>query len=161
MWRHLNDYARKSGGTDCPACGRKVEFKRRRINKNQAETFVAICRETYLVRSQSTPRPWVHVERELVARGYAPTVGGDWTFLKFWGLIEAKPDPVNPGGHKAGYWRVTEFGLEVFNHPKREILRSYVETFNNQKRGQADQYVSLVARLGRSFEPAEEIRRAA
>lgn len=160
VWKHLDAYARKPEGTSCPACRRKVKYVKRRINQNQAETFVAICRETFWTRSQSAPRPWIHVERDLVRKGLAPLKGRDWTLLKFWGLIEPKPDLENPGGHKAGLWRVTDFGLEVFRNPRRLLLFDYVETFDNTAKGRGARTRSLVSCLGRAFDFEEEIRRA-
>ena len=102
---------------------------------------------------------WIHVEHDLVATGLAPRVGRDWSFLKFWNLIEpANRDP-NPRAKKSGLWRLTPFGLEVFSHPRRELLRSYIETFDNQLKGQSPHFVSLVKCLGRDFDYREEIER--
>lgn len=161
IWEHLRKFASERGGTKCPACGRGVAFAKRRIHRSQAETFLAIARETHRTRSlPHNPRPWVHVERDLVAHGLAPSVGRDWSLLKWWGLIEpasASRDPSAPG---SGYWRITEFGIFVFQNPRKSLLSSYVETFANSKRGESSVKVSFASCLGRSFDYADEIRRA-
>ena len=60
---------------------------------------------------------WLHVPSyiaEMVADHprRAAAVRGDWAKLKFWGLIEEKPDVRDDGSPRVGYWRMTPLGRQ-------------------------------------------------
>lgn len=159
---YLRDRMRKRETVPCPVCSRTVRVARRRINRAQAETLLAIYRETLVRRPSRHYRPWIHVEHELVAEGKAPSVGRDWSQLRHWKVIESKvrSGSADPKAKGSGYWRLTDFGLEVMENPKRLLLPDWIDTWNGRAWSYGPLRVSFVSCLGRAFNFDEEIRRA-
>ena len=146
----------------CPCCSRTVSVARRRIRSSQAETLLAIYRETLKQNPNLARRPtWLHVEHELLRTGVVENPGRDWSLLRHWRLIARKTTDRNPSGIEAGYWSITRFGIEVVQNPRRALLDSWVDTFNGKAWQRSTNRVSFVQALDRTFDYDLEIRRRA
>ena len=125
--------ARFAKGAPCPCCQQFVKLYRRPFNKSMAFVLLLIAR--YYRRYDVRPEEWLHVPshiNEVVASNprRAAAVRGDWAKLKFWGLIEEKPETRADGSPRVGYWRLTELGRKFVN---REVkVPSHVFIYNGE-----------------------------
>lgn len=151
-------YANWRDGVPCPCCDQRVQLYLRRINRGQAETLIALARETLARRINDRHFPWINVERDLVDEGKAPKRARDFSLLRFCGLIEPFDD--GSSTKKAtGDWRITAFGMWVVEHPRTELLPAYVEVFNGRPRGQSKKKRTLLDALRRPFSFEQEVLR--
>lgn len=107
--------ARFSKGATCPCCNQFVKLYRRPFNKSMA--FVLLLMARYYRRIEVKESDWLHVPsyiNEVVASNprRSAAVRGDWAKLKFWGLIEEKPETRDDGSPRVGYWRMTPVGRQ-------------------------------------------------
>jgi hypothetical protein len=116
-------------GAACPCCNQFVKLYKRSLNKSSA--YVLLLMACYF---QGDPvEEWLHVPSyiaEMVADHprRAAAVRGDWAKLKFWGLIEEKPEMRADGSPRVGYWRLTQLGRQFV---KREVkVPSHVYIYN-------------------------------
>ena len=142
----------------CPCCSRTVSVARRRIRASQAETLLAIYRETLKRNPALERRPtWIHVEHELIAPGIVKNPGRDWSVLRHWGVIARKTSARNPGEANNGFWSITRLGIDVVNSPRSPLLEAWIDTFNGKAWQRSPDRVSLVQALARSFDYEQEI----
>jgi hypothetical protein len=89
----------------------------------------------YYRRIEVKQDEWLHVPSYIaeVAVGNprrAAAVRGDWAKMKFWGLIEEKPDVRADGSPRVGYWRMTQLGRQFV---AREVkVPSHVYIYNGE-----------------------------
>jgi hypothetical protein len=125
--------ARFGKGAACPCCGQFVKLYKRPFNKSMAYVLLLIAR--YYRRIEVKSDEWLHVPSYIaeVAVGNprrAAAVRGDWAKLKFWGLIEEKPETRADGSPRVGYWRLTQLGRQFIN---REVkVSSHVYIYNGE-----------------------------
>lgn len=125
--------ARFGKGAPCPACNQFVKCYRRPMNKSMAFVLLLIAR--YYRRYDVKPEEWLHVPSyiaEVVASNprRAAAVRGDWAKLKYWGLIEEKPETRADGSPRVGYWRLTQLGRQFVN---REVkVPSHIFVYNGE-----------------------------
>ena len=116
-------------GATCPCCNQFVKLYRRNFNKSMA--YVLLLISCYY--RGDLAEEWLHVPSyiaEMVADHprRAAAVRGDWAKLKFWGLLEEKPDVREDGSPRVGYWRLTRLGRQFVN---REVkVPSHVYIYN-------------------------------
>ena len=114
---YLETQIAKREPAPCPCCSRTVSIARRRIRSSQAETLLAIYRETLKRNPNLVRRPtWIHVERELLARGLVDNPGRDWSLLRHWRLIARKTSDRNPSGVETGFWSIS-VNHQIFEIP--------------------------------------------
>src|SRR6185436_16063694 len=118
-------------GAACPCCNQLVKLYKRSLNKSSA--YVLLLMACYF---RGDPvEEWLHVPSyiaEMVADNprRAAAVRGDWAKLKFWGLIEEKPDLRADGSPRVGYWKLTSLGRQFV---KREVkVPSHVYVYNGE-----------------------------
>lgn len=123
--------ARFGKGATCPCCNQFVKLYKRPFSKSIAFVLLLIAR--YYRRYDVQPTEWLHVPSYLVEAvasnpRRAAAVRGDWAKLKFWGLLEEKPDVRADGSPRVGYWRMTPLGQQFVN---REVkVPSHVYIYN-------------------------------
>lgn len=101
-------------GERCPCCTQFVKVYERTINSTMACGLVAVW-----ARAR---REFAHVPSLLEDAGLAAKMGGQFAKLRYWGLIEEKPDDERADGGHAGYWRVTALG-ELWIRGETEIQK--------------------------------------
>jgi hypothetical protein len=123
--------ARFGKGATCPCCNQFVKLYKRPFNKSMAYVLLLIA--CYF---QGDPvEEWLHVPSyisEMVSDHprRAAAVRGDWAKLKFWGLIEEKPDVRADGSPRVGYWKLTSLGRQFV---KRQVkVPSHVYIYNGE-----------------------------
>jgi hypothetical protein len=149
--------ARFGKGATCPCCNQFVKLYRRPMNKSMAFVLLLIAR--YYRRYDVRPDDWLHVPsyiNEVVASNprRSAAVRGDWAKLKFWGLIEEKPDVRDDGSPRVGYWRLTPLGRQFV---AREVkVPSHVYIYNGEPlQRSVDELVTIDDALGTEFSYAE------
>lgn len=86
---------------------------------------------------------WTHIEDFFKKQNISSSIRGDFSKLRFWGLIEAHPD-------QDGYYRITHKGVEfVFMRAKVE---SNVLIFNNKCYGLKGDYKDIKDCLKKRFQ---------
>lgn len=125
-------------GADCPCCGQLVKLYKIPFRAGMAKVLIDI----YTIM-QKENKTWVHVIDEV------KPVNGDYAKLRFWGLLADKGD--EPAGDKkaSGYWSVTALGAEFING--QASIPSKVHIYNNEKWGQATEFVTIEQALGTPF----------
>jgi hypothetical protein len=116
-------------GATCPCCNQFVKLYDRKLNKSMAYVLLLIAR--YYRRVEVKPDAWLHVPSYIaeVAIGNprrAAAVRGDWAKLKYWGLIEEKPDVRADGSSRVGYWRLTQLGRQFVAREVKVPARVFV-----------------------------------
>lgn len=101
---------RADRGENCPCCGQRVQFYRRKINSGMARALIAMYR--------AAGTDWVHKPTALKGLGAAAR---DESLLRYWGLMEEE-SAVRADGGRSGWWRVTPQGeaflLDISRVPK-------------------------------------------
>ena len=136
-----------SKGCDCPCCGQFVKLYKRKLNSGMARNLIRIHRE-------SKDGKYIHVEDTL--RRYKDHSGHDWALLRFWELIEEKPEHSESEKKNSGEWRLTykgrQFVLSRIRVPMRILM------YNNKFRGYDDNgTIDIVQALGNNFNYRELI----
>jgi len=149
--------ARFGKGATCPCCNQFVKLYRRPFNKSMAYVLLLIAR--YYRRVEVKPDEWLHVPSYIaeVAVGNprrAAAVRGDWAKLKFWGLIEEKPETRADGSPRVGYWRLTQLGRQFV---AREVkVPSHVYIYNGEPlQRSVDEQITIDDALTTEFSYAE------
>jgi hypothetical protein len=143
-------------GATCPCCHQFVKLYKRPFNKSMAYVLLLIA---CYFRGDAVDE-WLHVPSyiaEMVSDHprRAAAVRGDWAKLKFWGLIEEKPEKRDDGSPRVGYWRLTPLGNQFV---KRQVkVPSHVFIYNGAplpKRA-SDDLITIDDALGTEFKYSE------
>ena len=144
---------RNGKAAECPCCRQLCKRYRRTISSSMALALVHCYRKAGAGR-------WFHSTDLLTSSSAARLVDGrvqlltcDWAKLRFWGLIEARPDQVREDGSKrAGEWRITELG-ERFARGQVSLV-SHLYVYNNRALGPADdaRQITIADALGAGFD---------
>ena len=125
--------ARFGKGATCPCCNQFVKLYRRPFSKSMAYVLLLIAR--YYRRDDVKHDEWLHVPSYIAETAVgnprrAAAVRGDWAKLKYWNLIEEKPDVRVDGSPRVGYWRMTPLGRQFV---AREVkVPSHIYVYNGE-----------------------------
>lgn len=87
-------------GVHCECCGRPASLFKRALNKDMARFLCLLA-----VRTRAAGKfVWIDVQKIDVR-------GGDYAKLRYWGLIEQKPNE-DSAKRTSGFWRLTQKGLD-------------------------------------------------
>jgi hypothetical protein len=144
-------------GATCPCCNQFVKLYRRPLNKSMAYVLLLIAR--YYRRVGVKTDEWLHVPSYLAETAVgnprrAAAIRGDWAKLKFWGLIEEKPETRADGSPRIGYWRMTQLGRQFVD---REVkVSSHVYIYNGEPlQRSVDDQITIDDALGTEFSYVE------
>lgn len=142
-------------GATCPCCHQFVKLYRRPFSKSMAYVLLLIA---CYFRGDSVEE-WLHVPSYIAEMAAdhprrAAAVRGDWAKLKFWGLIEEKPEVRKDGSPRVGYWRLTPLGRRFV---KREVkVPSHVYIYNGSPLPRdVGEQITIDDALGKNFSYAE------
>ena len=142
-------------GATCPCCQQFVRLYKRGFSKSSAYVLLLMAR--YYRTAQ--PEEWLHVPSYIAEMSAdnprrAAAVRGDWAKLKFWGLIEEKPEVRADGSPRVGYWRMTPLGRQFVN---REVkVPAYVYIYNSEPLQRAvEEQITIDDALSTEFSYAE------
>ena len=131
--------ARDEGGKHCPCCDQFVKVYKRSINKTMARQLIFSWR--------TFGYEWFHAKDVVLGSASA----GDYSKLKFWGLIEKKPHEEGYNGKKSsGYWRVTHQGARFVLF--KLTVQKYALVYNNRLLEFEGDQVNIVQCLEDRFE---------
>lgn len=134
----------ESRQTDCPCCGQRVKRYERSIYAQPAKFLI------WLAKAYQRDHRWYDWREEPV-RGDGQKGGGDYSKLRFWGLIEHKPntDKHNLPQNYSGMWRPTQKGIS-FAYNKLAIPK-YALIYNNKLLGFKGEMVTITDCLPEYF----------
>lgn len=153
--------ARFGQGATCPCCNQFVKLYKRKFNKSMA--YVLLLMESHFMGD--VVEEWLHVPSyiaEMVSDNprRAAAVRGDWAKLKFWGLIEEKPDVRADGSPRVGYWKLTPLGRQF---ARRHVkVPSHVYIYNGEPlQRTVEEMITIDDALGTEFSYDEIMGNAA
>lgn len=152
-------------GAACPCCTQRVQVYRRTITVGMALALLAFLRADAR-RRQTEPDfdGFLHAEETFKNTVLLPrSARGDFTKLRYWGLIEGAEGEREDGSRRNGHWRLTERGRAF---ARREIaVPKYVYLYNDAQYtpeaigADPDQgEVTIHDALGRRFSYDEVVR---
>lgn len=127
-------------GADCPLCGQRAQLYKRKINSGAARGLITMW---HMYGQQ-----WGH----LPSTANLARLGGEFSRLALWGLVEEATEKREDGG-RAGYWRITDAGVEFIKG--RKSLPTYALVYNGKRRGFDGPSVTIQDALGDKFNYAE------
>ena len=125
-------------GVHCPACGQMAKVYRRKINTGMVQSLTAMY--------QVGRTGWVHVPTQIGARSREEGK------LAYWELVEEERVVRGDGG-RAGYWRVTQAGVDFLFG--RKTLPKYARVYDGQVLGFVGPSVTVQDALGTRFDYRE------
>lgn len=140
-------------GVICPCCNQLVRIIQKDLTGSIV--YVAILLHRHFVEDQN----WLHVADYLstMAKIGSAVRGGEWSKLRYWGLLEAKPDGVKvdakDASKRSGYYRMTEKGHQ-FVRGEIKIPKS-IMLYNDQHLGFGKEEVTVQEALGKEFNYSE------
>lgn len=103
---------------DCPCCGRFSKIYRRCITSTMARQLIEFYKA-------GGAEDWTHTKVVVNNRSGA----GDFSKLRYWGLIEKKPRDEDQQQKSNGYWQITHTGFEFLMN--RVSLPKYAYVFDD------------------------------
>lgn len=138
-------------GVECPCCTQFVKQYHRKITSSMAYGLVLIYRyfETH------PEEQYVHISDYLNGLDLPGAIRntGDITKLKYWGLIEEKPEMRDDGSKHAGYWSITELGRQFAKG--ETTVQSHAKIFNSKSYGLVGEPTTIQEALGEKFNYTE------
>jgi len=108
-------------GAVCPCCGQLVKVYPRQVYKTIAKRLIKL----YHLHLPFNWDSYFHLNQI----GTPKNGGGDFTKLRYWGLIEQRPGLEDPDKKNDGHWRITQIGRD-FVEGKKTIIK-YCHVYNN------------------------------
>jgi hypothetical protein len=127
---------RVDDGAACPCCTQYAKVYRRRITAAGTRALIALYQAGGATEH-------VHAPDLPGVRG-----DGDLAKLRYWHLVAELDEPRDDGG-RAGYWRVTELGVEFLRGTLR--VPKYARVYDGRRLGFAGELVGVADCLGEPF----------
>ena len=119
----------------CPCCDAPVKLYHRPLGREIAEALVWLCQQWW-----ATPdAEWILAKKHPYHRLHIGKV-------RYWGLVEQKPNTEDPSMKTVGLWRPTELGLRFVSDPTVRVPK-YKDIFHDVVRGESDATVNIVEAL--------------
>lgn len=122
-------------GANCECCGQFVKLYRRKLSSSMARTLINM----YNAKADFN---WVH-------RNNFKAVSNDYSYLRYWGLIQEKKLEYNSEKKNSGYWGITNKGREFVKGNSR--VPSHIRLFNQKFYGFEGKEVTITDCLGSKF----------
>ena len=148
--QHVLKHRTDAFGVPCPCCDQLVKVYRRRINGAMALVLLALAKQAIAKGS----REWLHVPNFVRAIPFSANLsvksGGDWSKLRFWGLIEMRSGVRDDGSKRNGWYRITQEGVDFAL--KKTTVPKYALITNQQFLGfDGSERASIDDALGKKF----------
>ena len=141
-------------GARCPCCHLLAKVWKRTVTGSMAHALVLVAGETK--KGECDPDWWIHIPSLLSRKASGATArGGDYTKLKYWGLLEKLPGKGTreDGSPRKALWRITSRGLRFVMN---EItIDKYVFTYDDTIIDRDTRQVGIVDCLGKKFDYQE------
>lgn len=109
-------------GVKCPCCGQHAQMYKRKITSSMAYALILF--------SKRDDPGCVHIEDYFKELNCPSSIRGDFPKLRFWGLIQRKPESLTDGNPSSGYYRITELGWHFLY--KNHKVSKYLWIYNNK-----------------------------
>ena len=129
-------------GTTCPCCKQIVKQYRRKMHSAMGVMLIQFY------RLSNGADEWVHVS-ELYQKGNKTTTSADYAYLRYWNLLEKKPEDKDQDKKSNGYWRITQRGRQFVMGNRKEL--SHILLYNGGFYGLAGELVNITDVLGDKF----------
>lgn len=126
-------------GYTCSHCGSYVKLYRRSMNSNMAVALLTLYRYA--------PNIFVKVEDLLLKHNRGRC--GDFSYLKWYNLIEPQKGQRSDGSGRNGYYRITAFGM-LFCESKATVSSKFIIMHNSLK-GFGGEEITIKDALGKKF----------
>lgn len=129
----------------CPCCKQLVMLYERPITSSMAKVLILLHRHF------KNHADWLHVPGYLSEMNKigAAVRGGDWSKLRYWALIEEKPEVRGDGSKRAGFYKMTDLGHQ-FARGEAKVSKT-AKIYNGRFLGFGDGQVSIQDCLGTEF----------
>lgn len=127
-------------GFSCPCCGQYVKQYRRSFNSNMALCLLAMYKHS--------KGEYVHVEKLLNDNGYQRC--GDFSYMRFYGLIQPLKEKREDGSPRNGYYRITAMGT-MFVEGKHKVQKHFLIK-NNKFEGFEGEEINIRQALTEKFD---------
>jgi len=139
--KQMMDAAHRSGGTNCPLCGKHVQVYRRKFNSRMA----LIMMDTFRV-FERYPGRYLEIGNYCAKRhGY---ISGEHAKLVWWGMLKKQHVASERGAKSAGLYRMTTLGFDFVHH--RVSVPSHVFEYRSAILKWEGQ-INIVDALGEGF----------
>lgn len=141
----------RGSGVYCPCCSQLVKVYEREITGSMA--YVAILIYRHFLHNEG--EGWLHVPEYLSSMATIGSAvrGGDWAKLRYWRVIEEKPEEKRKdGSNRAGFYRMTSTGVS-FVKGEIKVPRSIL-IYNDKFLEYGKGTVSIHDCLGKKFDYA-------
>jgi hypothetical protein len=129
-------------GCECPSCGQRVQRYSRPITSAMAYALILFFQRYLANKRQNNSETWIHAETFLKNSDCPSSIRGDFSKLKYWGLIQ-------PAEESEGFYMITEKGIQfVLGNVKVE---SNVLIYNNKFLGFKGDYKDIKECLKTKF----------
>ena len=136
--QEAKDYLRDNckAGVKCPCCKQNVKLYRRKLHKTMALSLISL----YKLGSGYQPI-------NMIMRGISENGPGDFSKLKYWGMIEQKPNDTEY--RSSGFWRITEKG-KSFVYGDLQVQETAL-VYNGRCLGFEGEMLDIKKALGNKF----------
>ena len=129
-------------GTTCPCCKQVVKQYKRKMHSAMGVMLI----QFYKLSNETGD--WVHVS-DLYRKGNKVTTSADYAYLRYWKLLEKKPEDEDQDKKSNGYWRITQRGKEFAMGSRKEL--SHILLYNGGFYGLSGELVDIEDVLGDKF----------
>ncbi|MDB4311924.1 hypothetical protein N9937_00700 [bacterium] len=137
-------------GEKCPCCQQMVKFYRRTINSSMA--FGLMVAHKYTREDHDKIFHVTDISKAIPECG-ALRGGGDWSKLRYWGLIDEVREETEDGNPHAGLWRITQKGRDFVQN--NISVRKTKVVYDGKVIGEDGDLVGIAQALGNKFNYAE------
>lgn len=135
----------KEDGVVCPCCSQFAKIYERSITSAMAYGLILVYRNQ---KSGLAPE-WLHVENYLKKQEIPSSIRGDFSKLRFWGLVVPKKDVRSDGSKRTGFYKMTSKGVDFVKY--RITVPAKVRLFNNEFLGYTGKEINIGEALGKRF----------
>lgn len=138
-------------GVECPCCTQFVKLYKRKITSSMAYALILL----YRYFKNHPDQEWVHMNDYLNSiEGLPfPIKSGDNAKLRYWDLLEEKPEQRDDGSNRAGYWKLTQLGRDFVRG--EATVQSHAKVFNSKCYGLTGEQITIHEALGDKFNYTE------
>jgi len=147
----LKAYLRRNfnEGVRCPCCEQFVKIYKRRINCQMAKSLI----DLYFMPGARNGK-WYH---RVDFKDDRFAGGGDFAKLRYWNLVEEKPNLEDVDKKCSGMWKITKDGMDFV--VGRLQVPKYVHVYNTKVYDKSGDMIGITTALGTKFSYRELMNR--
>jgi len=136
-------------GTNCPCCNQFVKLYKRSFNTGMAVSLIYIRNIT----NQRKTVGWFNIQKEFAGRYKCNANQMDYIQLHRWGMIEPKPNSLDPTKKDSGLWRITAKGIKfVYGF---HTVQQYASVYDNKTIEFTGKFINIEEALKNKFDYKE------